>query len=411
MALTALIAACREADDDTERLAALLPLAGRTLLEHQARLAARAGAGRVLVLVQRLPAALTAAIDRLRADGVSVEVARSVTDAADRVHPAERLLVFSEGLFADQRLVDRLAGASSPALMTAADSPETREWERIDVVARWAGLAVFDGDRLRRTAAILGEWDLISTMLRQAVSDGAPRLDIADGADLGAPPLHALIGTSTEAGLLSRRMLVESRRAEDMGWPARFLFAPLEEPAVSLLMGRRIEAIWLRIGAVALALLAAAAFASAWLWTGLILFLLAGPLEAIGYRLGAVRLQSRRHERRIATARASAATIAIAALGARLSFDGGNFEPAVLAVATIAFLLALVGERLLLGRLASAHRAPAWIAGADAAAWSYLPFAAFGAWRIGLAAVALYAIVSFFRVQRLARDAARHRDA
>ena len=412
MALAALIAAYREADDGGEGLAATLPLAGRTLLEHQARLAARAGATHILILVQRLPGPLTAAIDRLRGDGLAVEVARSVTDAADRLHPDERLLVFAEGLFADQRLVDRLAETSSPTLLVAADGPETKMWERIDGVARWAGLALVDGARLRRTAAMLGEWDLIATLVRQAVSDSARRLDVADGADVGAVPIHALISTAAEAAELGERLLAESGHRGQRSWPARWLFVHAEEPAVALLMARPIEAIWLRIGAVALVGLAALGFASGWLWTGLVLLSLSGPLEAVGERLAAVRLQSARHDRRLVHSRGIAAAAALVALGARLTIDQAGYEPILLALATLAFQLALIGERRLLLRAAPGGRAISpWLCGVDAAIWAYLPFAAFGHWRTGLAALALYATASFFRVQQLALRATHHRDA
>ncbi len=410
MALAALIAACREADDGEEGLAATLPLAGRTLLEHQARLAVRAGASHIVILVQRLPGPLTAAIDRLRGDGLAIEVARSVTDAADRLHPDERLLIFAEGLLADQRLVDRLADASSPTLMIAADGPDTRMLERIDAAARWAGLALIDGARLRRTAAMLGEWDLIPTLVRQAVSDSARRLDVADGADLGAPPLHAMIGTEAEADELGERLLIESRRREPRSWPARWLFVHLEEPAVALLMARPIEAIWLRGGAVALTTLGAIAFACGWLAFGSAALLASGPLEAVGARLAAVRLQSSRHDGDLIRSRGITGAGALIALGARLSTESTDYGPITLAAAALAFLIALIGERRLLVRVAPGTAAPRWLAGIDAGIWGFLPFAALGWWRTGLVALACYAAASFFRIQSLALAATRHRE-
>ena len=60
MALGALIGAYQE--DDSGGLRALLPLAGRTLFEYQARCAAAAGAAPVVVLVERVPAALNEAL-------------------------------------------------------------------------------------------------------------------------------------------------------------------------------------------------------------------------------------------------------------------------------------------------------------------------------------------------------------
>ena len=122
MALAALISAYRQIED-SEALRATLPLVGGTLIEHQARQAARAGAAHVVILVERLPAPLVGAIDALRRDGIVVEIARSVADAADRVHPDERLLVIADGCVVAQAAADRLAAAAAPTLLTLSDEP------------------------------------------------------------------------------------------------------------------------------------------------------------------------------------------------------------------------------------------------------------------------------------------------
>ena len=64
MALGALIAAYHE--DDQGTLRALFPLAGRTLIEYQARCVAAVGAAPIVVMVERIPAALNDAFERLR---------------------------------------------------------------------------------------------------------------------------------------------------------------------------------------------------------------------------------------------------------------------------------------------------------------------------------------------------------
>ena len=66
MALGALIGAYQE--DDAGGLRALLPLAGRTLVEYQARCLAAAGAAPIVVLVERIPTALNDAFERLRGE-------------------------------------------------------------------------------------------------------------------------------------------------------------------------------------------------------------------------------------------------------------------------------------------------------------------------------------------------------
>src|SRR5947209_268366 len=70
MTLAALIAAYHESNEPGGSLRATLPLAGRTLVERQARLASAAGAAPIILAVERVPPELTAAIDRLRAEGL-----------------------------------------------------------------------------------------------------------------------------------------------------------------------------------------------------------------------------------------------------------------------------------------------------------------------------------------------------
>src|SRR4051794_40342565 len=96
LTLAALIAAYHEADDAGGGLRATLPIAGRTLVERQVRLAAFAGAEPVVVLVERVTAALSAALDRLRAEGVALVLARSAEEAAEAVHSSDRLLVVGD---------------------------------------------------------------------------------------------------------------------------------------------------------------------------------------------------------------------------------------------------------------------------------------------------------------------------
>ena len=82
MALGALIGAYQE--DDSGGLRALYPLAGRTLLEYQVRCAVAAGAAPVVVMVERLPVALNAAIERLRDEGLPVVPVSDGNEAASR---------------------------------------------------------------------------------------------------------------------------------------------------------------------------------------------------------------------------------------------------------------------------------------------------------------------------------------
>lgn len=173
--LAGLILTDGEEGEDAGDLAALLPVAGQTLVEYQARIAVACGAGQLIVLVDRMPAELVAALDRLREDGIDIEVARSVADAADRVHPDEMVIVMAGGAVAPRSVVERLAKHEAPLIMSVPDAPELGGYERIDAHHRWTGLALVTGQLLRRTATIIGDWTLGPTLLRMALQEGVRR--------------------------------------------------------------------------------------------------------------------------------------------------------------------------------------------------------------------------------------------
>src|SRR3954468_11304753 len=107
MAVGALIGAYQE--DDSGGLRALLPLAGRTLLEYQVRCAAAAGAAPVVVVVERVPQALQDAFERLRLDGVGVFPVSDVQEAVTRFEAGSMILLIGDGVAASAELVARLA--------------------------------------------------------------------------------------------------------------------------------------------------------------------------------------------------------------------------------------------------------------------------------------------------------------
>ncbi len=109
MALAALISAYHETGEPGSPLRATLPLAGRTVVERQARLAAAVGAHPVVVFVERVTAELAAALDRLRGEGVSPILARSVAEAAEAIEPDDRLLLIGDGLVAEPAHFTRVA--------------------------------------------------------------------------------------------------------------------------------------------------------------------------------------------------------------------------------------------------------------------------------------------------------------
>lgn len=396
MALAALISAYHS--DASGALRATLPLVGGTLIEHQVRQAATAGAAHIVVLVERLPAALTAAIDALRRDGIAVDIARSVADAADRVHPDERLLVIADGCVVGQATADRLATTDVPTLLTLSDEPGRDAFERIDADTRWAGMALVDGARLRATVAMLGDWDLELTLLRRTVQEGAARLSVFATETSATPAGLPIIAESAGALADLEKHLVAASRRQGPTWPKRYLFAPIEKPAVHLLLKHVPEPDWIAALSAMLAVIAVPLAAAGWYWAALVALLLSGPVAAIAERLAAVRLSAVRRRKLFDTARALAAAGTLLAFSRSLAGQVG-WGWWVLAWATIAAMLALKVEQGMAARV-TGRAGPIWLASLDGMIWGFLPFALAGHWQAGIVALTGYAGLSFAFIQR-----------
>ncbi|HWW64444.1 MAG TPA: hypothetical protein VNZ43_06765 [Sphingomonadaceae bacterium] len=395
MALAALISACRTVAE-SEDLRALLPVAGHTLIEHQARLAVRGGADHVVVLVERLPADLVAAIDRLRHGGVNVEIARTLSEAIGRIPSEDRLLLIADGFVGSDRLVARVAEAQGQAILTVPDNAAHARFERIDATARWGGLLLLDGQRLRQVSEMLGDWDLESTLLRRAVQDGAARLPAEEGGAEGPPRLIEQTGDLDELDALLFAASSHERSGSD--WPQRYLYPAAERIAVPPLLRRTVEPGWLTIGAAGATWCAALLALAGWRGPALFLLLLSGPLTAVAERLAATRLIDSRETGLLGRARAAGAVAALLALIWRMEPAAGwGVWP--LALLLLLGMAALIGERRVLARL-SDGTVPSWLASLDGLILMLLPFALAGYWLTGIAMLVIYAAVSLFAVQR-----------
>jgi hypothetical protein len=388
--LAALIAAYHDSADEGDGLRATLPLAGRTLLERQARLAAAEGARPVVVVADRQPRELLAAVERLRAEGLDVLLALSPAEAAKAVLAGDRILLIGDGILADDSDVVRLIAADGPALLTVPDIRYDDRFERIDAESRWAGLAVVTGELLKQTVAMLQDWDLQSTLLRRAVQAGARQLAIG-----GDPPgLHLLAAQGTADLVEMESRMIEHSGGHQSDWPSRYLLAPLEYAATRRLMpaGAAPGQLWL--ASLGLGAISALAFSRGWLWTGLLLFLLFTPLAGIAERLGRLRMDGARGEDWLSRVLPMIAAAVLLALAYAL-WPRHGWGSIVLAVSTIAFLVALDGEVR-----RDPPAAQIFLAEPKGMAWLMLPFAAAGQWVAGLGALALYAAGSFFWAQR-----------
>ncbi|MGZ8997921.1 MAG: hypothetical protein ACXW2T_03595 [Allosphingosinicella sp.] len=392
MALAALIAAYHESGE-AGSLRATLPLAGRTLLERQSRLASAAGASPIVIIVETIPPALSSALDRLRRDRLPVVVARSAEEAAEAIDPFDRLLLVADGAVIDLDQLRTLAGVPSNAVLTVSDSGFGDVYERIDGSTRWAGAAIISGALLRETAPILRDWDLQSTLLRRALQGGASHV-AADG------PV-AILDCTSDLADLERRILAAASPA-GAGWASRLL-APVERAMTSMTIASPAGPQLIGLASALLTSLAALAFFYGWLWIGLFKLLLATPLEGTALRLAKLRMQDEVRHSWWAYLLPLFSATALIALSYSLAASRG-WGTVLLAFVTLAFLFALRIEsesrRVRFAILLAERRGMAWL---------LLPFAFVGLWHAGLAVLFAYSAGSFFWAQREAHSTPRER--
>lgn len=390
--LAGLIIAVADAEGETT-LCAELPIAGHSVIEHQARLLASVGVDHLVILVERLPAQLLAAIDRLKRDGLTVDIARGVNDAADRIQPHERFILVADSLIADRAVLERVSARTETVVLTLPDTPDNAGWERIDAQARWAGLAIMDGSLLHRTAGMLGDWSLQSTLLRQAVQNGAAYVD----ADAGAGGTFLAIVDSRATAVTVDAELGRRATHDYTGIPDQYLFSPLAHLAGQRAMQAMIPPLWFRIGAVALTGLAAITFGMGWIWPGIIALLLAGPVDSLGRQIAALGWRPERERRRWDVIRLLTTAAALLIFGWHMAADGRGWEYVAIALAIIAGMGAIANHQRLFGK---PMPRPIWLAEIDSLIWLYLPFALAGAYRLGLAVLAILIFLSLLETQR-----------
>ena len=360
----------------------LLTVAGLPLVERQARSARLAGASRVLLLGAPLP---------------GMEALPGVSALAAQIADDDLVLVLTPGLVASQAIVAAVV-AAAPALGGFAD----RGVERIDATAQFAGVAVYPGALVRRVAAGLGDWDLHSTLLRTAVAEGLPRVDL----DAVASQVWAVPATAEAARGATVAVLALDDQ-DGCGWPARYLHPPIQEALVRQLAPTPVTPDMADLLTVAIALAAGAAFACGWLLTGLALVLAGGPLRGVGAHLTRARLEVGRLKVVAPVAAAMAEYGWYLALAAHFAVTRG-VAPWLIAALIILGRLAETAATRLFRRMSGRPFAEAGAlerrlslvaCGRETNFWTLLPFGIAGAWYAGLSAVAALMVLGALAVQ------------
>lgn len=386
MAPGALIAAYQEAEDGSLR--ALLPLAGRSLLEYQARCVAATGAAPIVVLVDRIPAALDLAIGRLAGDGVHLTVVSDPEDAASRFEPGGHIILVGDGIAPTVEALQFLIDEEEPTVATVPDDPDHEEYERIDAASRWAGIAIVDPHILGSTIAMLGDWDLQSTLLRRSIQAGATLKPIAD--PLPKPLLVSSAGQLTDF----ERDLIRSSRGARTDAASRFVLPVAEDFLTETLLDTRVRPGWLLALALIATLAAAFAFTRGWAASAMILLLLAAPLDLVARRLALLRLSPLPAKMWIERLLWPAAGLSLLALGWWRWDSGDGWGAALAALLAAAFAQA---ARIEQGMLEVPGQK--WLFSRRNAILAAIPFAIAGSWTTFILLLLAYAAGSFFFLQ------------
>jgi hypothetical protein len=387
MAIGALIGAYQE--DDNGGLRALLPLAGRTLVEYQVRCASAASAAPVVVVVERVPQALQDAFERLRLDGIGVIPVSDVNEAVSRFEAGSSILLIGDGVAPSVDLVVGLAQEPESAVGTVPDDEQHENFERIDAGSRWAGVAVVDAHLLGSTAAMLGDWDLQSTLLRRAIQEGAHRVAVA------ADDQPLLVETADQLGDFQRH-LIQTSRGDRTDWSSRYLLPPVEDIATQQLMETSLRPPMLIWAALALTLAGAVCFTRGWLGAGLIFLVLSTPLDLVAARLAKLRLKPLPIRMWSRLALWPASGIALLAIGVWETRHGTGWGSLITAIAACAF-----AEAARIEKAGMPSGGDLWLLSRRNAIFLAIPFALAGVWTAFLIAILLYAALSFFIVQRV----------
>src|SRR4051794_6132351 len=387
MAIGALIGAYQE--DDSGGIRALLPLAGRTLVEYQARCASAAGAAPIVVVVERVSQALQDAFERLRLDGIGVFPVSDINEAVSRFEAGSTILLIGDGIAPPVDLVFGLAQEPEPAVSTVPDDEQHAAFERIDGGSRWAGVAIVDAHLLGSTAAMLGDWDVQSTLLRRTIQEGARRVAVAEDRE----PI--LVETADQLADFQRR-LVRASRGEQSDLASRFILPPVEDFATEQLMETSLRPLWLIWAALVLTIGGAVCFTRGWLGAGLVLLLLSTPLDLIAGRLASLRLKPLPAKMLARSVLWPAGGLALLAIGLWEMRHGPGWGALVAATTACGFAEAM--------RIEKASMPPGgelWLFPRRNAVALAIPFALGGVWTAYLLGILAYAAISFFIVQRV----------
>jgi hypothetical protein len=274
-----------------DRPAATVDFGSQSLIEYQARLAIEAGAERVLVQIDSPTPELARTVDRLLAEHPgAIALVQDMPGLARHIAPDDRVLLLAEALVLPPEALASLVGGDGEAMLTLPSVPATALFERIDGQAMWAGAALLSGGRLLATLDMLGDWDLVLTLLRRAVQAGLPRIELSP--DLVMDARLTLVTDQSRADIaLGALSDEEQAKADARSGGLASLLAPLSRRMVRELVRRQVDPERLTTIALLIACAGLALALAGWMLPGLVVLLIALGLADLAQRCALVTLR------------------------------------------------------------------------------------------------------------------------
>jgi phosphatidylglycerophosphate synthase len=268
----------------------LLTVAGRTVVERQARQAVVAGATRLLVVAADLPARVVARLAAILPLVQAPDAAEAARHLADH---RGLCLAIEPGIVPDDRIVAGVAGAEAGACLAVFSATPPPGAVRLDQARHFAGVVALPIEIAAVVLADHGEWEPVETLARTAAASGAAEVAVesiplyAERSRRELPLLWERAAPGRERAI-ERRLLGQAQKS-CLDWPARFLHPPAEDALVRLLWPTPVTPNMVTLATALIGFVALGLFATGHLLAGLLLVLLVGPLDGVDGKLARTR--------------------------------------------------------------------------------------------------------------------------
>lgn len=365
---------------------------GRSLTELQIARVVAAGARHIVCLVQQLSVPMLAVADNLRANGLTVDIVRSIGEAADAVHPDENVFLVASQVLVSGKILETMLAVKPPSLLCLDNDAKYGQFELIDLAARWTGYALLKGASLRDVAAMIGDWDAASTILRHLVQAGAKRIVLpqaqADNAMLTARD-------SAEAFQAGRKLLSSLENISPSGFGERWFATPFSRLAARIAGELGLKSRMIRYSAVGFAVAAAMISLTGWLGSSLLLILIAYLAQSTGARLAVALADLNPRDLVVHSLITGSAAIAIGAFAITLASRTGQWGCLILGG------LLLGSQFLIANRTAPRKSLATWLADPLSGIVLLMFGTVFGSPIVGLFLSAGHSVASYLILDRL----------